>query len=328
MTRVPRVLTALALALAALLLLPLPDSAAGSDVLRRLDIDIAIRPDGVLEVTETYHWDFGSRHGLGLTRVLDARFVHPPTPDQVRVYEYGDFTASSPSGAPAGVWVRDEGARVEVDIGAPDGSDDRRTGLQVYELSYTVAGALNAVRGQSGVPDQDELYWNATGHDWQVPIEQATVTVTGPADVVDHACYEGSHGSTAECASLSTDGGRVVATSGQLRPGSGVTVMAAYPPGTFDEVAPILRDRPSPVSAGGGVAGAVADFIWRNAAWSGPVALAGPVLFGIWRVRRGRDLHYADLPPGVLPPPGSRPRVVQLGRAPAVAVRFTPPDGL
>ena len=313
----------------ALLLLPPAATAASGDVVRQLDIAIDISPDGTLEVTETYHWDFGSREGLGLTRMLDSRFDYEPDPDKVRVYEYAGFTASSPTGAPAGVWATEAGARVRVDVGAPDGSEDRRSGRQTYVLRYTVDGALNAVRDDPAVPDQDELYWNATGHDWDVPIEQATVTVTGPADVVDHACYEGSRGSTAECASLDADGGRVRATSGHLASGSGMTVMAAYPAGTFGAIEPILEDAPEPLLwAGEGAAPTAARYVRDNVAWLAPLALVGPALLAALRVRRGRDLHFADLPPGVLPAPGTTSRVETLRDDPAVAVRFTPPDDL
>ncbi|MCM3660310.1 DUF2207 domain-containing protein [Georgenia satyanarayanai] len=329
MTRSSRVLAALALVLAGLLLLPPAATAASGDVVRQLDIAIDIRPDGTLEVTETYDWDFGSREGLGLTRMLDSRFDYAPDPDSVRVYEYAGFAASSPTGAPAGVWSTDEGARVRVDVGAPDGSEDRRSGRQTYVLRYTVDGALNAIRDDPAVPDQDELYWNATGHDWDVPIEQATVTVTGPADVVDHACYQGSRGSTAECASLDADGGEVRAASGRLPSGSGMTVVAAYPPGTFGTIEPILQSAPEPLLwAGDGAAPTAARFVRDNVAWLASLALLGPVLLAALRVRRGRDLHFADLPPGVLPAPGRAPRVEVLRDAPAVAVRFTPPDGL
>ncbi len=328
--RLSRALTALVLAFAPLLLLPSSAAAASTDVIDRLDIAIDIRPEGTLEVTETYHWNFGSREGLGLTRRLDARFDYPPEPGTDRIYRYRGFSAASPSGAPAGVWVYDDGAQVRVDVGAPDGSDDRRTGQQVYQLSYTVDGALNAIRNHPNVPDQDELYWNATGHDWEVPIAEATVTVTGPVDVVDHACYRGEHGSTAGCDTLSADGSRVVASGRDLPPGSGLTVMAAFPPGTFTRTAPILEEKQtSPFSdEDESWTATTADFVWRHWFWLTPLGLAVPVLFGRWRVRRGRDLHYVGLTPGLLPAPGSTVQVAQLRSEPPVAVRFTPPDHL
>ncbi len=329
MTRLLRTLAAVALALLTLLV-PSTATAASTDVIDQLDITIDIRPEGTLEVTETYHWDFGSRAGLGLTRLLDSRFAYPEDPGRVRVYEYRRFRATSPTGAPAQVWVHDDGPQVRVDIGAPDGSDDRRTGRQVYQLTYTVDGALNAIRNHPDVPDQDELYWNVTGHDWEVPIEQATVTVTGPAEVVDHACYQGDRGSRDGCDTLTADGTRVTAGGRSLSPGSGLTVMAAYPPGTFTRTTPILEDeQTSPFSdEPPSWTATAADLVWRHWLWLTPLALAVPVLFGRWRVRRGRDLHYVGLTPGLLPAPGTTPPVARLRSEPPVAVRFTPPDHL
>src|SRR5690625_4205741 len=187
------------LALGVLLGLPTAAHAARNDVIRELDIHLEVQPSGTVNRAENYTWDFGSRQGLGFTRMLAARFDYDPQPDMVRVYEYGNFAASSASGAPAGTWIYDEGAMIRVDVGAPDGSNDRRSGVQQYTLRYTIDGALNAIRGQDGVNDQDELFWNATGNDWEIPIEATTVTVTGPTDVVDIACYAGPTGSTNRC---------------------------------------------------------------------------------------------------------------------------------
>ena len=319
---------ALVILFLALLVTPAPAHAASNDVIRDLSIEIDVRPDGILEVTETYDWDFGSRQGLGLTRELDARFDYDD--ENIRVYRYDNVAVTSPTNAPAGVWSRERGGKVVLDIGAPDGSSDRRSGRQTYVLTYTVEGALNAIRGQEGVSDRDELYWNATGHDWNIPIEQSSVVVRGPAGVMDHACYEGRRGSTDGCASQSASGSEVSVSSGRLDPGEGMTVMAAYPVGTFGEITPILRQR----SSGFGSAhepravAAVGQFVRGNAAWLTPIGLALPVAYGLRRRRRGRDEYFTDLPPGVLPPPGAEPRVEQLSSEPTVAVRFTPPDGL
>ena len=312
------------------LLLPTSAGAASNDVIRELDIVIDIRPDGTLDVTETYEWDFGTRHGLGFTRVLDSRFDYDPDPEMVRVYRYGDFSASSPSSAPAGVWTRNEGARVRADVGAPDGSDDRRSGVQTYVLRYTVDGALNAIRGQAGVSDQDELYWNATGLDWDIPIESASVTVTGPAEVVDHACYQGRRGSSDGCDSLNATGTMVTASTGRLSPGEGMTIMAAYPVGTFGDISPILESAPppSPGSRLTSIADPIADFLRGNAAWLLPLGVAAPIGLGLRRRHKGKDLHFVGLPPGVLPASGHGTEVARLGSEPPVAVRFTPPDGL
>jgi hypothetical protein len=42
------------------------------------------------------------------------------------------------------------------------------TGSHVYKISYTVENGIG-----SNYQDHDEIYWNATGNEWQVPIENA-----------------------------------------------------------------------------------------------------------------------------------------------------------
>ncbi|HHW83426.1 MAG TPA: DUF2207 domain-containing protein, partial [Actinomycetales bacterium] len=77
---------------------------------------------------------------------------------------------------------REGGERTEIAVGAPDGSDDTRSGVQVYVLSYRLEGALNAIRGQGDVPDQDELYWNIFT-DFEVPVEQVSARARFPNSV-------------------------------------------------------------------------------------------------------------------------------------------------
>ena len=47
----------------------------------------------------------------------------------------------------------------------------------------------------------NELYWNVTGSEWQIPIESTSVTVTGPAAPSAITCASGTPGSTTSCLS-------------------------------------------------------------------------------------------------------------------------------
>lgn len=299
---------------------------ASDDVVRSLDINIVVQADGGLQVTETYEWDFGTRQGLGFTRVLDARFEYPPDRSMERVYRYDDFSVYSPSAAPADVWVRQDGPQVAVDVGAPDGSSDRRTGVQTYVLSYTVEGAMNPIRGQDGVADQDELYWNVTGHEWNNRIEDVTTTISGPAEIVDEACYMGQSGSGADCTDLQSSSSQVVATADSLRSGEGLTVMAAFPADTFTDISPLLE--PSERGALSRWTDPLVDFMTRHAALLIPLGVAVPIGLGVLRVRRNRDLIFEHFPPGVIPPQGPNAPVRMMTVEPPVAVRFEPPEVL
>ena len=316
---------------------PAAHADAGDDVVRHLDVDMRIDPDGLVHVTETYEWDFGDREGLGLRRDLAQHFAWPEDPELMRVYEYRDLRVTSPSGAPAEHWVTGDDAYLSLDIGAPDGSDDTRTGVQTYELSYTLGGALNAIRDDEEVPDQDEFFWNVTGSEWDNRIERVTTTVTGPVDISDVRCWEGASYSDRPCTDSRVDGATATFSSGPLTPGQEQTIAVAFPPGTFGDIDPILVPRDGSVAgltAGQQRIAEVTDPMLDALAryWFIPAGLVGMVfaLLLTRRIRQGRDDHFVGIPPGTVPPPHEIDRhpVAQLDSQPAVAVRFTPPDGL
>src|SRR5690625_4949733 len=263
---------------------------AGDDVVRHLDVNMYIDADGWVRVTETYEWDFGDREGLGLRRELAQHFSWPEDPDLMRVYEYGEISVSSPSGAPADHWVTGDDAYLSLDIGAPDGSDDTRTGVQTYERRYTLAGALNAIRDDDEVPDQDELFWNVTGSEWDNRIERVTTTVTGPVGITDVRCWEGASYSDRQCRDSQVDGATATFTSGPLNPGQEQTIAVAFPPGAFDDIGPILVPRDGSVTgltAEQQRVAEVTDPILNTLAryWVIPAGLAG-VVFAVLLTRR------------------------------------------
>lgn len=329
---------------------PLPAQADGdpsTDVVRGVDVAMEVKPDGSIHVEETYTWDFGSRNGLGFYRDLVQWMGWSPDLSKYRVYEYSNFAVTSPSGAPAEVWVEGGWNRdtIRLSVGAPDGSSDTRTGIQVYVLSYDIRGALNPIRGDETVGDRDELYWN-NFTDIANPFERVTVTVTGPSDVIDVACYQGPAGATTPC-SYSSAGPTASFTGTGLGVGEGISVVAAWPAGTFADIAPILRDIPdtgSPDDPSSWVepgpivlaALAVSAFIAR---YPLPLALLWAAVLAalLWvRISRGRDRYYVGLPLGLVPAPlpgrgDASPEThpeAKLWRDPPVTVQFTPPEGL
>ncbi|HLS26708.1 MAG TPA: DUF2207 domain-containing protein [Beutenbergiaceae bacterium] len=311
---------------------------AGDDVVRHLDVNMYIDADGWVRVTETYEWDFGDREGLGLRRELAQHFSWPEDPDLMRVYEYGEISVSSPSGAPADHWVTGDDAYLSLDIGAPDGSDDTRTGVQTYELRYTLGGALNAIRDDDEVPDQDELFWNVTGSEWDNRIERVTTTVTGPVSITDVRCWEGASYSDRQCRDSQVDGATATFTSGPLNPGQEQTIAVAFPPGTFDDIGPILVPRDGSVTgltAEQQRVAEVTDPILNTLAryWVIPAGLVGLVFAVLLtrRFRQGRDDHFVGIPLGTMPPRHEihQHPVARLERHQSTtAVRFSPPDGL
>ncbi|WP_158025206.1 DUF2207 domain-containing protein [Bowdeniella nasicola] len=149
--------TVMTLATALLVLIPLaalPASADTSkDSIKNLKVDITLDASGKAHITETFDWNFGTRKGLGFYRTLVTAMGYDPDPDKIRVYEVSGERVISPSGAPASIWRESEtNGKTKFSIGAPDGSNDRVSGIQKYRLDYDVAGTINAIEeGQNTV---------------------------------------------------------------------------------------------------------------------------------------------------------------------------------
>lgn len=279
----------------------------------RYDMRAEARADGSVDVRLDFYFDFGTEAGHGPYLTFITRQEIEGDPAHYRVLEYSDFTATSPSGAPDDVRLERDGPVLAVYIGD---EDVEVTGVHRYHVRYTVTGIPTPRAGADG---SDEIYWNIIGSGWEVPIRNVTISLAGPADVLDVACYTGRVGSSRSCEQHAASGR--VATFGQqeLVEGEGMSIVAAFPPGTFEGAQPILADRVT----------------WGSfMGWAGPAGLVAAVvaLLGgaavFWRARsRGRDRAYLGLTPGLFPTSAASEQVGPARRRP-VAVQFTPPDGV
>ena len=111
----------------------------------------------------------------------------------------------------------------------PDASD----ATCLVEISYTVK---NAVRW---FDDHDELYWNVTGLDWPVPIDDAMAIILFPPAAVGNLraqAFTGAYGSRAQDALVQVNGNVVkVATNAPLSMREGVTADVYITKGVLTE---------------------------------------------------------------------------------------------
>jgi len=285
----------------------------GSEQITSYGVDLMVKPDGSMHVQETIAYDFGFTSKHGIERTIPVSFTYDDKRD--RRYPLSNITVSSPTGAPDDEKTLDsDGPVATIRIGDPNNANV--TGKQTYVINYDVGGVVNSFS------DHQELYWNAIGNGFTVPIDAATVTVEGPAAVRKVACFEGSQGSTDTCAGTIGSDGAASFTGSALDPQQGLTVVASFPVGTFPHAAPILKERQTlarafsltPVTGAGGLA---------------LLALLGGGAIATVS-RRGRDERYLGLTPGLQPgyeQQATVSRVPWLRRDP-VAVQFTPPDGM
>jgi len=298
---------------------------SGAERIVSYDAGIAIQGDGSILVTEHITYDFGSDLRHGIFRVIPARVRYNGSYDRI----YPVDVRSVESDTATDYTVESSGSAVGVRIGDPN---QTVTGVHAYWLTYLVRGGLN------GFADHDELYWNAVGNRWDVPIDQVSVRVSAPAGVIQAACFAGPPGSTDACEQAAVTDEVAQFSQAGLGPGEGLTVVVAIPKGVVTSPGPILRERWSmqrafaltPVSAGatGGLLAVLAVL----------VALV---------LARGRDRRYprpaadvvggtpvpADVVEGVPVPaddaaPVAEDDAVPLSGRDEPAMEFAPPPGV
>ena len=293
-----------------------PSVTPGEEI-RSFVVDLAVQPDGRLKVTETIDYDFGTNSRHGLLAYVPRRAAWAPDQDYYREWRLHDLSATA-DGQPAQHTEEGNGDFLTAKVGDPDVTI---TGTHRYVLSFLVDGAFDTY----GEPDaHDELYWNAVGAGWTVPIDSVQVRVTGPFPVRRVACYQGPSGSTEPCGSAKAAGTQATFAARALSDHEAVTIVVAMPRGSIPNAGPILVERrnlqyylglrhgPAPLLAALGVAALLA-------------ALAGVRLY-----RVGRDRRYVGQIPGLAPVPGQavaaeyRP----VGTSPEGPVEFVPPKGV
>ncbi|RCK71380.1 DUF2207 domain-containing protein [Desertihabitans brevis] len=299
--------------LAAVLLLLLPTASAraesdGDWSYPRYDVTAELAEDGTAQVTLDFDYDLGSDPGHGPLLGQAVRTEVQGDPDHYRSLPITDVTATR-DGRPEPVQTETDGGVLQLRIGD---EDVELEGLHTYTVTFTQRGLVNPEAAGSGL---DELAWNVLV-DQSLPVQDVTVTVTGPDDVQQVACFAGDAGSRTPCATSSADG--PIATFGHpaVEEGQGLTTVAGWPAGTFT-AEPILIPRRHlgnlfPLTPVTGVLGSLVAVL----------GVVGLVLLG----RRGADERYADLTPGLMPVGGEPVRTTRGRSGAPVAVRFTPPE--
>lgn len=168
---------------------------ASAEVIRSFSSDIVINSDSSFTVTETIVYDFegASRHGI-YRNITD---VHPQEASAWYKTRKLDLTLLS---------VMKNGVDEPYTLESYDGlsvkiGDPYKyvVGEEEYKIIYRVAGGLT----QYG--DEVELYWNVTGDEWDVIIQNVFATVKTVWDgglSLSSDCYVGGVGSTERCTSV------------------------------------------------------------------------------------------------------------------------------
>jgi hypothetical protein len=288
-----------------------PALAQSGEQIQDYDVTITVERDGTMRIDELITYDFGPNERRGILRDLVVREAFDTTYE--RVYRIDNIQVRTEAGTPGDVSVTDEGNYRRIRIGDPDVFI---RGVHRYAISYTVEG------GPRSFDDHDELFWDAIGNQWNVPVANASATVVVPAPVDQILCFTGAQGATLGCDGSSFEGATATFTHAGLDEFEGMTVVVGMAPGTFQPPAQPLLDelwtpafgfQATPVR--GGLAGIV-----------GLVGLVGVPLLA-WR--KGRDRAYVGS--AVDQALGNTTGEEQrrgFGRLQAGTVEFVPPEGI
>jgi len=270
-----------AVALVSLLLVcAAPARAQRSLAIESFAADVQVDREGGIEVVETIRARFtGSWNGL--YRTIPVEYVTP------QGFNYSLRLAVDAVTDGEGQALRYESSRErhyrKLKVWVPGARDAVRTVV----VRYHVANALRFFE------DHDELYWNVTGDEWEVPIERAEAALSLPDGVenVRAVAFTGGYGSREEAATIDSGGRTVrVRTSRPLAFREGLTVGLAWNPGVVHRPTSIER---------------VAGFARSNLLLLVPLA-ALAVMWRLWATR-GRDPRRRPIVPRYEPPAGLTP---------------------
>lgn len=194
-----------------------------AEEIKSFDSEININKDGTINVKETINYDFGDieRHGI----FRNIPFVKTNQDGKRYRLDFSDFVVTDENNYGYRFSKSTTGDNIQLKIGDPDRTI---SGVHTYAISYIVSGALTYFS------DHDELYWNITGNQWDVPIMESTTTVLLPKELLESevkaACYTGIYKNTESSCNYYYDRDKyVVNSTRELNPNEGLTVVIGFP---------------------------------------------------------------------------------------------------
>lgn len=207
-------------------------SAVWAESIIHFDPTITIQKDGYIRVQEKIEYNFGNLEKHGIYRTIP--FVKKNAKGKKFKLDISLQSITNEVGknySYTTLWV---GNSIQYKIGS---KYTTLSGVHTYVITYLVGGAITYFK------DHDELYWNATGNEWPVPIENSTTTLFFPPEIagdkVKLACYTGSSGSAAQnCTAQSAESGTAITLSQPLSSYEGITFASSFPAGIITKLEP------------------------------------------------------------------------------------------
>ncbi len=279
MSRVCRTLigASFAAALFAVLFFPTVSALSTRELrIENFQSETLVMPDGTIDVTETIQAHFIGGPWQGLYRTIPVEYVTPQGLNYTLLLDVKRVV----DGSGRSLKFETSGVRHyrKLKIYVPDADNS----TQKISIEYSVSDALKFF------DDHDELYWNVTGDEWDIPIQSASARIILPEGTsnIRANVFTGAFRSRAQNAEVEIAGNGVeVRTREPLHLHEGLTVAVAFDKGFVRE--------PS-------AAGKLALFFRSN--WPLVIPIAAFVLmFHLWWTR-GRDPRLRPIAAQYEPP--------------------------
>lgn len=270
----------------AVLALGIPAAAAG-EAIRQFTTEIYLETEDAFTVVEKITYDFGNQQRHGIFRDIPVRYGRGRAADYQISLDVESVTDESGIAQPYRTSTK--GRNLRIRIGDPN---RKVTGTKGYVIRYRVE------RGILYFEDHDELYWNATGTEWPVPIDRAEAEVFlpegAPPDLLAFNCFTGPMGAVgSDCVERVSAGIVFFETNRPLRGGEGLTVAVWLPKGVLIEPTALEK-----------LLSRIGDYL---SPWTLLPLVTFLVLFHLWR-SRGRDPRGRDaIPVAYQAPEGMTP---------------------
>jgi len=139
------------------------DTAYAAESISRFHSDISIAQSSQITVVEVISYDFGTTPRHGILRKIPYKYSNEE--GKKFKLDISFISVEDENGKPYPYTTSNSGDNLTLKIGDPNKTI---SGAHNYYLTYTVEGAIRYFS------DHDELYWNVTGNDWELPIGLAT----------------------------------------------------------------------------------------------------------------------------------------------------------
>lgn len=183
--------------------------------IEKFNVDAQINADQKINIKENISVDFNNLQKHGIYRYIPYQYERNGNKYSLRI-KVADVTDDKGQNIP----YKESRSRGKLELKIGD-ADKLISGKQIYNINYDVDRAINHFS------DHDELYWNVTGNDWPVEIENAKTTISWPqnAKMTQNACYTGILGSNEQNCNINAENNKVTfSTKKALSPGEGMTI--------------------------------------------------------------------------------------------------------